>query len=92
VFLNSKPPVLDTMCWALAGIISRCISFERLTMRWGQKKGLFSWSLSKRGSMKEHFDVKIYILRPILTKQIPKLRAVWGKKFEKGTRKVKKLF
>jgi hypothetical protein len=42
--------------------------------------------------MKEHFDVKIYILRPILTKQIPKLRAVWGKKFEKGTRKVKKLF
>jgi hypothetical protein len=41
--------------------------------------------------MKEHFDVKIYTLRPLLTKQIPKLRAVCGKQFEKGTRKVKKL-
>jgi hypothetical protein len=41
--------------------------------------------------MKEHLDVKTYILRPLLTKQIPKLRAVWGKQFEKGTRKAKKL-
>jgi hypothetical protein len=79
------------MCWALSGITSRCISFERLTMRCGLNKRLFSWSLSKGGSMKEHFDVKIYILRPLLTKQIPKLRAVWEKQFEKGTRKVKKL-
>jgi hypothetical protein len=38
--------------------------------------------------MKEHFDVKIYISRPLLTEQIPKLRAVWGKQFEKGMRKV----
>jgi hypothetical protein len=29
--------------------------------------------------MKERFDVKIYILRPLLTKQIPKLKAVSGK-------------
>jgi hypothetical protein len=44
-------------------------------------------SLSKGGFMKEHFDVIIYILRPLLMKQIPMLRAVWGKQFEKGTRK-----
>jgi hypothetical protein len=41
--------------------------------------------------MKEHFDVKIYILRPLLMKQIPKLRAVWGKQFEKRDKKIKKL-
>jgi hypothetical protein len=49
-------------------------------------------SLSKGGSMKEHFDIKIYILGPLLTKQIPKLKASWGKQFEKGTRIVKKLY
>jgi F0F1-type ATP synthase delta subunit len=32
-------------------------------------------------------DVEIYILRPLLTKQITKLRAVWGKQFEKGQEK-----
>jgi hypothetical protein len=41
--------------------------------------------------MKRHFDIKIYILRPLLMKQIPKFRAIWGKQFEKGTGKVKKL-
>ncbi len=28
--------------------------------------------------MKEHFDIKIYILRPLLTKQIPNLRPFVG--------------
>jgi hypothetical protein len=41
--------------------------------------------------MKEHFDVKIYVLGCLLMKQIPKFRAVWGKQFEKETGKVKKL-
>jgi hypothetical protein len=34
--------------------------------------------------MNGHFGVKIIILKPLLTKQISKLRAVWGKQFEKG--------
>jgi hypothetical protein len=41
--------------------------------------------------MKGHFDVKIYILKALLMKQISKFRAVWGIQFEKGTRKEKKL-
>jgi hypothetical protein len=37
--------------------------------------------------MKQHFDIEIYILRALLMKQIPKLRAVWGKQLKKGEEK-----
>jgi hypothetical protein len=33
-------------------------------MRRGLNKGLFSWSFSKGGSMKEQFDFKVDLLRP----------------------------
>jgi hypothetical protein len=54
-----------------------------------RQKALFLDSF-KGGSMKGHFDVKIYVLRPFLRKEISKFRAVWGKQFEKGRRKCKK--
>jgi hypothetical protein len=40
--------------------------------------------------MKGHLDVKIDVSRPLLMKWISKFRAIWGK-FEKGTRKEKKM-
>jgi hypothetical protein len=43
--------------------------------------------VAKRRIHEIAFDVKIYILRPLLTKQIPKLRAIRGKHFEKGQEK-----